>query len=280
MGSERQRRSYTPLGVAGSQGGARPSTVPVTIVLPSRALLCQKYYLTIDYMTRSRGFTFTCNNYTDDDIAYAMNLEYEADYTIIAFEVGESGTPHLQGYTYFKNPRQFKAVTKLLPKFHIEQQKGTKIEALTYCMKDGEYIEYGDRPQQGKRSDLDAIKYDLKYGKKTMKDVADTYFARWCQYNRSFDKYVEMNRSYETKLIQYDKICEAAYDYIYKLPNKQIYMDSYNPVAALHDLYSKKYEYVCLPMDRHYPDIIYKKTLLYIDDSFFRTTEFDEKKTK
>lgn len=150
---------------------------------------------------RSRGWCFTCNNYTDDDIARVMDVQ--CDYLIVGFEVGDEGTPHMQGYFYVKNKyRFFEAKRQLYPKFHIEIQKGTKIEALTYCMEDLDYWEKGKRPRQGHRSDLDVIHYELKSGV-PVSQIAEDYFSRWVQYNRSFDKYSNMVRKFDTKLIAY-----------------------------------------------------------------------------
>lgn len=56
---------------------------------------------------------------------------------IFAQEVGESGTPHLQGAVKFKIKQRFTAVTKLfLPeKVHWEKCKGTWKQNVVYCTK-------------------------------------------------------------------------------------------------------------------------------------------------
>lgn len=59
----------------------------------------------VKYATEGTGkkyaYIFTCNNYTDDDVFHIANatLNYpdEIIYVDFGFEVGESGTPHLQG---------------------------------------------------------------------------------------------------------------------------------------------------------------------------------------
>jgi len=46
------------------------------------------------------AYVFTCNNYSDDEvflIANAVHFYEEIIYVDFGFEVGESGTPHLQG---------------------------------------------------------------------------------------------------------------------------------------------------------------------------------------
>lgn len=98
--------------------------------------------------TRSRAYTFTINNHTFEDLCDVVNLV--ADYIVFGFEVGEDGTPHIQGYVHFSNARHFKSVSKMLPRAHIEVAKGSPIQNRTYCTKGGEYYEFGECPQQGK----------------------------------------------------------------------------------------------------------------------------------
>ena len=114
---------------------------------------------------RCRDYCFTLNNYTDDEYSVidALNPP-DVKYIVVAKEVGDSGTPHLQGYVYFVNAKSMSAVKKLLGKrCHLEATKGTPVEASEYCKKDNDYYEKGELPvTQGKRSDLDEIKDILK----------------------------------------------------------------------------------------------------------------------
>ena len=49
-------------------------------------------------MERSATWVFTINNYTDCDVARLESLDKEKFFTVFGEEVGEKGTPHLQGY--------------------------------------------------------------------------------------------------------------------------------------------------------------------------------------
>ena len=49
---------------------------------------------------RSRGWCFTLNNYNEEEEVRALALPEEVSYGVVGKEVGESGTPHFQGYLY------------------------------------------------------------------------------------------------------------------------------------------------------------------------------------
>lgn len=94
-------------------------------------------------MSRSRAYVFTINNYTEDEQLYVQGVECQ--YLVYGREVGESGTPHLQGFIYFGNQRAFNAVSKLLPRAHLEVCKDVG-RAIQYCRKDGDVFEKGREP--------------------------------------------------------------------------------------------------------------------------------------
>lgn len=98
---------------------------------------------------RSRGWCFTLNNPDNDKDNYDA-LE-AAQYFVIGKEVGKEGTPHHQGYVYFKTLKSFKQVKQLVPRAHWEAQKGSFEEASDYCKKDGDFIEEGSAPMTKKQ---------------------------------------------------------------------------------------------------------------------------------
>lgn len=106
----------------------------------------------------ARSWCFTLNNYTLAEIAQIESIPYR--YLIYGYEIGDNGTPHLQGYIEFANPLRFAKIKSYIPRAHIEQRRGSRDEARNYCMKDNEFIELGDWNVggQGRRNDLDFIR--------------------------------------------------------------------------------------------------------------------------
>lgn len=106
-------------------------------------------------MSRLYNFVFTINNYLQEDIDLLDKLDCQ--YLIYGKEIGESGTPHLQGYCELLKQERFSAVKKWLPRAHIEIRKGKQEQAIVYCMKEDKkpYQRGTPRMKQGTRTDLD-----------------------------------------------------------------------------------------------------------------------------
>lgn len=95
--------------------------------------------------TRAKRFTFTLNNYTEDDVEAIMRMPCQ--YMIIGREVGAGGVPHLQGYLTLPNARSIDVVrTQQLARCHVEAAVMESAMCIRYCMKQGQYVELGKRP--------------------------------------------------------------------------------------------------------------------------------------
>lgn len=99
-------------------------------------------------MQRARSICFTLNNYTEDEYnSIKTYCEQNARYAIVGKEVGASGTPHLQGYVNFANPRSFTAIKRGLGnRVHLERARGSASQNKEYCSKDGDFWETGECP--------------------------------------------------------------------------------------------------------------------------------------
>ena len=113
-------------------------------------------------MTTSYNWVFTLNNPTVDPEALFDPTVMK--YYVAQLEVGESGTPHIQGYLRMLKKVRMSAMKKLIPEAHWEVRKGTHKQARSYCMKtdtrkpDTSPFEAGEPPARGKRNDLEEFK--------------------------------------------------------------------------------------------------------------------------
>jgi hypothetical protein len=132
---------------------------------------------------QGKRWVFTCNNYGDEDEQRVRELLEAADYGIYGREVGEAGTPHLQGFVIFKRRYRFGQVRDLLPGCHIELARGSAVDNRDYCSKEGDFQEYGEPPNgSGKRS-RDEVAQELqeacKEGCKGLKAFRESHPGIW-----------------------------------------------------------------------------------------------------
>lgn len=115
---------------------------------------------------RSRNWCFTLNNYTPEDIDRLSKTDNQIRYIIFGKEEGEEcHTPHLQGFVIFHNQKTFNQAKKFFgDNYHIEQTQGTPAQNIAYCSKDKDYIEVGEPPKQGSRSDINEVKEMIANG--------------------------------------------------------------------------------------------------------------------
>jgi len=92
-------------------------------------------------MSKFRNYVFTQNNYPNTELVDGLSCRY----IVYGKEVGESGTPHLQGFVSFPCPRSLSGVIKSLPGCHVEVCRNVPA-AIEYCKKDGEWVDRGVAP--------------------------------------------------------------------------------------------------------------------------------------
>lgn len=122
---------------------------------PRPIFLCNYISLLLPYvpsytktMTSTR-FCFTLNNYTQEHLD-ALAL-VECKYLCYGKELAPTtGTPHLQGYVVFSSVKRPTGVAKLIPGAHITIAKGNTQQNITYCSKESELVEFGQRPKTPK----------------------------------------------------------------------------------------------------------------------------------
>lgn len=125
---------------------------------------------------------FTINNYTDDDIKKLSDVDLQipsgrkgtasikVTYMIFAKEVGEQGTPHLQGYVELKTRTTLARMKKLHETAHWECSKGSVQDNRDYITKQKdkegyELFEWGNVSIQGKWSGVSEVFQAVDEGK-------------------------------------------------------------------------------------------------------------------
>lgn len=144
----------------------------------------------------ARIWAFTLNNPTDSDESNLAGLvTAEIAKTILyGREVGESGTPHLQGCVIFENPVRMAGIRKTFEDASVSSchlSKGKSRKALvTYCKKDGDWVCHGPDPGipgQGARTDLKDAAMELLHHR-SMFEFKCKYPHMYVKYHRGFEK--------------------------------------------------------------------------------------------
>lgn len=103
---------------------------------------------------------FTLNNYTEEDCSsIVLTINTYCRYGIVGKEIGESGTPHLQGYIEFnKKSRPIGIFNN--KSIHFEKALGTREQNVDYCSKDEDILIH-----KGKKKDIKIIENLYPYQK-------------------------------------------------------------------------------------------------------------------
>lgn len=94
----------------------------------------------------SRNWCVTVNNPTVEDYSCFAQDHEVFKYWAYADEVGDEGTPHIQGFISLMSPKRITGVKKLFPRAHLEAMRGNFGANEKYCSKEGSLIEFGDKP--------------------------------------------------------------------------------------------------------------------------------------
>lgn len=147
----------------------------------------------------SKSWVFTYNNY---DLVFLNALEEVANYYIYGVELGgETQTLHLQGYVEMDKKVRLAAMKKICSKIHWEMRMGTQDQAITYCMKDGNFVEWGKKKKAGARTDITTVRNWVNNGESMeyITQNASSYQAMKC--GELIYKYKKDNSIREKKII-------------------------------------------------------------------------------
>lgn len=136
----------------------------------------------------TKSWIFVRNNYSE---AHQQQLR-DMEKTLMVFgrEKGENGTPHIQGFVTFKQPKRFKGLQKMMPGFHIAPALSQE-SGFNYCLKELDY-EIDDRRTPGKRNDI-----------LEMKDKIDQGYSKEKLWDENFESMVHCHKGmYEYKQLK------------------------------------------------------------------------------
>lgn len=205
-----------------------------SIVLPSqlRSHLKKSHF---NKMTNAvKTWIYTLNNYTEEELTALRALTASRHRS--CHEVGESGTPHLQGCITFKRGYRATQLKKLFPRAHWEIARSRDPE--NYCIKGDIMIDI--IPQQGTRTDLHTVSEKILSGN-DLSDVAMEHPVEFIKYHRGF---AELKRILQPHLT---KFTPTEVTILYGPPGTGKTRSAYE---AHPDLYT-----ICEPPQSHNPTI-------------------------
>lgn len=126
------------------------------------------------------GWCFTINNPKEDEVEALKQLDYA--YLVLGYEKGEQGTFHIQGYIHYKRNVVFSRVKQDLPRAHIEARKGSVLQAVNYCKKDGVFQEFGTCPKTAQDASRETWKNIMECAQKGDHEwIMENYPKVWIQ---------------------------------------------------------------------------------------------------
>jgi len=150
-------------------------------------------------MSRSRSWVFTWNNYDESVVERLREPCTSVKYLVAGKEVGDKGTPHLQGFVQFKNQLKMKAVSKFLPKAYLSISKDV-FAAIEYCKKDGDFFEVGVPPKKPKeKGKMEIDRWDAARKCAELGDFANIPSDIFYRYNSQ--SYAIRNRYLEERVL-------------------------------------------------------------------------------
>jgi hypothetical protein len=142
---------------------------------------------------QTKNYCFTLNNYTDDELRALEELSASVAYLIYGKEVGDSGTPHLQGFVQFRSRIRFDpAKAKISGRCHLERARDAQ-KARDYCTKDGDFTEFGTLSVAGSRNDLEEFKMAVRSGSTDYSELRENHSKVFARYPRFCVEYIQDN---------------------------------------------------------------------------------------
>lgn len=140
---------------------------------------------------QSKRWVFTLNNYTEEEVQ-ALKDNQQFKFILFGKEVAPTtGTPHLQGYFELAKRRGPKGLAASLPglaRAFLQKAKGSVKHNRVYCGKDSTPYERGDPSEQGKRTDLIAVRDQIAQGASEL-ELWENHFSTMVHNHRAIKTY-------------------------------------------------------------------------------------------
>lgn len=156
---------------------------------------------------QGRRWCFTVNNYSDGDIEVFNSLKVRS--IIVGKEVGDSGTPHLQGFIKFTAQKRLAAVKKISPTAHWEIAKGTDVQNLDYCSKEEVIIKKGQFSSGSKGGGCSSMAAALDIADKEWRDLTKEEKCVYLKHEKAINRYKQLNSQEEMKKKNYEIYSKA-----------------------------------------------------------------------
>lgn len=150
----------------------------------------------------SKSWAYTLNNYTEKDIEQLKELDGVTRHRS-GKEVGDSGTPHLQGQLTFRSNYRLSQLKMINSRCNWSVTKAVD-HSNNYCGKEQNVVIDITNNKQGKRNDISCAVDLIKSGK-SMREVAEECPEVYIKYNRGMEKLQQILkpkiRDFETEVI-------------------------------------------------------------------------------
>lgn len=160
-------------------------------------------------MSQQKNWCFTLNNYTLEDIQKFKDfIQDECVFGIFQREVGECGTPHLQGYLQLITKKRISYLkSNAHGTAHFEGAKGSSAQNIAYCSKEGgsDKFELGTPVCERQRTDLSVVVAAV-VEKRPLNEVASEFPEQWVKFYRgleSLSSRIASRRDFKTEVYWY-----------------------------------------------------------------------------
>lgn len=163
---------------------------------------------------QSRNFCFTLNNYTDLEVENVKKTKCR--FIQFGKEIGEEGTPHLQGFVCFESAKTLSAVKKCLQtqRVHLEIARGNVEQNLAYTGKDGDIFRSGDPPKtQKEKGDMEKDRWDTILSKAQDGDWAYLQSEHPHEYAMYEQKFIQLRATHLSRSVQSNQFRRSIWIY-------------------------------------------------------------------